>query len=56
MVDMDHGEFKSAAKESTPGIYQVKPKFMMGGNWNVEVRAKKGAQSANNKVQFLVKE
>lgn len=54
MVDMDHGEFKTAFKESKAGVYEGKPKFIMVGDWNVEVRAKKGTQTAVSKQQMAV--
>ena len=52
MVEMDHGEFKSDAKESKPGVYQTSQKFMMGGAWNLKVQAKKGSDAGtlNKKV------
>ena len=56
MVDMDHGEFKSSAKQTKPGIYTATSKFMMGGAWNVEVRAKKGSDSASSKQKIQVKD
>lgn len=56
MVDMDHGEFKSAAKQVKPGVYEAKQKFMMGGNWNLKVKAKKGGQAASMDKKIEVKE
>lgn len=56
MVEMDHGEFKHAAKQSKPGLYDTKAKFIMSGAWNIEVRAKKGADSATKKFRFDVKD
>jgi nitrogen fixation protein FixH len=56
MVDMDHGETKVAAKQVKPGVYESKPKFMMDGKWNIEVRAKKGAASSTMKQEVEVDE
>jgi nitrogen fixation protein FixH len=56
MVDMDHGETKFAAAQVKPGVYQAKPRFMMEGKWNIEVRAKKGSASASTKQQVEVEE
>ncbi len=56
MVDMDHGETKFAAAQLKPGVYQAKPKFMMEGKWNIEVRARKGTASATTKQQVDVEE
>ena len=56
MVEMDHGEFKESAKQVKPGIYEAKQKFIMVGAWQIEVRAKKGANSASQKFRFEVKE
>jgi nitrogen fixation protein FixH len=56
MVEMDHGEFKEAAKQVKPGVYQAKQKFIMVGAWNIEVKAKKGANSASQKFRYEVKE
>jgi hypothetical protein len=52
MVDMDHGEFKYEGKATKAGVYEVKPKFMMGGAWNLAVKATKGeaAVSMNKKI------
>ncbi len=55
MVDMDHGETNVAARQTSPGVYQAKPKFMMEGKWNIEVRAKKGSESAAIKQEVEVK-
>ncbi len=55
MVEMDHGETKTTAHQSSPGVYEAKPKFMMEGKWNIEVKAKKGSQSASTKQQVDVK-
>jgi nitrogen fixation protein FixH len=56
MVEMDHGEFKEPAKEVKPGVYEAKQKFIMVGAWQIEVRAKKGAESASQKFRFDLKE
>jgi nitrogen fixation protein FixH len=56
MVDMDHGETKVAAKQVKPGVYEARPKFMMEGKWNVEVRAKKGSAESTIKQQVEVDE
>jgi nitrogen fixation protein FixH len=56
MVEMDHGEFKEAAKQVKPGVYETKHKFIMVGAWQIEVKAKKGAASASQKFRYEVKE
>lgn len=56
MVDMDHGETKVPARPLKAGVYEAKPKFMMDGKWNIEVRAKKGPDSAVMKRQVDVGE
>lgn len=56
MVEMDHGEFKETAKQVKPGVYETSQKFIMVGDWQIEVRAKKGAQSATQKFRYEVKE
>jgi nitrogen fixation protein FixH len=56
MIDMDHGEFKTVAKETKPGIYAGKSQFMMGGGWNMEVRVVKGAQKKVEKIKLQVKD
>ena len=56
MVEMDHGEFKESAKQVKPGIYEAKQKFIMVGAWQIEVKAKKGANSASQKFRYEVKE
>ncbi len=56
MVDMDHGEFKEAAKAEKPGVYKAKQKFIMVGAWQIEVKAKKGGQVASQKFRYEVKE
>lgn len=56
MIDMDHGETKSPAKAVKPGVYRGTATFLMGGAWNVEVRAKKGSQQAAQKFRLTVKD
>lgn len=56
MVEMDHGEFKSPAKQVKPGVYQAKTNFIMVGLWQIEVRAKKGGESVSKKFRHDVKE
>lgn len=56
MVDMDHGETKVAARQVKPGVYEARPKFMMEGKWNIEVRAGKGTASGGIKRQVEVEE
>lgn len=57
MIDMDHGETKVATKPGKQaGTYEGSPNFMMAGGWNIEVRAKKGADSASKKFKFDVRE
>lgn len=53
MVDMDHGEFKSDARQTGPGVYETKQNFLMGGAWNLSVRAAKGKSAAtfNRKIE-----
>jgi nitrogen fixation protein FixH len=56
MVEMDHGEFKEPAKQVKPGVYEAKQKFIMVGAWQLEVKAKKGAESAGQKFKLEIKE
>ncbi len=56
MVEMDHGATKFDATQIRPGIYEAKPKFMMGGKWNIEMRATKGSESATAKQQVEVED
>jgi nitrogen fixation protein FixH len=56
MVDMDHGEFKHAARAIKPGVYEATAKFIMVGSWQIEVRAKKGGQTASQKFRYELKE
>lgn len=53
MVDMDHGEFKYETKAVKPGVYEFSSKFVMGGTWNLAVKAKKGSetQTLNKKIE-----
>jgi len=56
MVDMDHGEFKHAAKETAAGTYEAaSTKFYMVGTWNLKVKAQKGAESAVKDFKIEVK-
>ena len=56
MIDMDHGEHKSPAKVTAPGVYEGKVNFFMVGSWNLDVRVSKGAQAKAQKVRFDIKE
>jgi nitrogen fixation protein FixH len=56
MVEMDHGEFKTPAKMTKPGIYEGSPIFFMVGKWNVTVKAKKGDASQTKTIPYEVKE
>jgi len=56
MVDMDHGEFKAVAKQVKPGVYQATTKFVMAGAWQIELRARKGADSASAKFRHEIRE
>lgn len=56
MVEMDHGEFKYAAKQTKAGTYQATVKYVMGGAWQLEVRARKGSDSVTKKFQFNIKQ
>ncbi len=56
MVEMDHGEFKETAKQVKPGVYEAKQKFIMAGAWQIEVKARKGAQTPSQKFRYEVKE
>jgi len=56
MADMDHGEVKLAAKQVKPGVYETTAKFFMVGAWNIEVRAKKGNETASKKFRHEIKE
>jgi nitrogen fixation protein FixH len=56
MVEMDHGEFRAAAAAVKAGEYQAQQKFFMVGTWQIEVRVKKGEQTASQKFRYEVKE
>ncbi len=56
MVEMDHGEHKAAAKAVRPGEYETGVTFFMVGTWQIEVRARKGEQSASQKFRHEIKE
>lgn len=56
MVEMDHGEFPQTAKQVKPGVYEATQKFIMVGDWQIEVKAKKGAKSTSQKFRYEVKE
>lgn len=56
MVEMDHGEFKYAAKQIKAGVYQATVKYVMGGAWQLEVRARKGSDSVSKTFQFKIKQ
>ncbi len=56
MVDMDHGAFKHAAREISPGTYEAPAtKFYMVGTWNLKVTARKGSESAVKDFKIDVK-
>jgi nitrogen fixation protein FixH len=54
MVEMDHGEHKHPAREVKPGIYQARVNFFMVGAWQIEVRAKKGKDTAARKFRYEI--
>jgi nitrogen fixation protein FixH len=56
MIDMDHGETKVPLQHVKAGVYEGKARFLMGGGWNVDVRARKGGQSASQKFKYNVKD
>jgi nitrogen fixation protein FixH len=56
MVDMDHGESKTPAKMTKPGVYETKLTFFMVGKWNIAVHARKGAQAKTENFPYDVKE
>ena len=56
MVDMDHGEFKFDGKPKRAGVYEVTPKFVMGGAWNLRIKAIKGGSSAATDRKIEVKD
>ena len=55
MIDMDHGEHKSAAKMVEPGLYEGKVNFFMIGPWSLEVRAKRGSDAIAQKMRFDIR-
>jgi nitrogen fixation protein FixH len=56
MVDMDHGESKYEAKPAKNGVYQFKPRFMMGGAWNLKVTATKDSSTSTMNKKIEVKD
>jgi len=56
MIDMDHGEFKSATTMTAPGVYEGKVNLFMVGAWNLDVRVSRANQSMSKKIRFDVKE
>ncbi len=56
MVEMDHGEFKYSAKQIKPGTYEATVKYVMGGAWQLEVRARKGSDSITKKFVLKIKQ
>jgi hypothetical protein len=56
MIDMDHGEHKSPARMTAPGVYEGKANFFMVGQWNLDVRVKKGSQSKAKDTRIDVRE
>ena len=54
MVDMDHGETKVAAKPVKAGLHEGKVRFLMSGEWNIEVRVRKAAQTAAKNFRYKV--
>ena len=56
MVEMDHGEFKTPAKMTKPGVYEGSPNFFMVGKWNVTIKAKKGEAARTQVIPYEVKE
>lgn len=56
MEEMDHGEFKTAAKMSKPGVYEAKTTFFMVGKWRVTVHSEKGGQSRTDVFPYEVTE
>ena len=55
MIGMDHGEFKTAAKEAA-GVYRATPTFYMVGKWNVAVHVKKDQREKTENFTYEVKE
>jgi hypothetical protein len=56
MIDMDHGEHKWPARMTAPGVYEGKANFFMVGQWNLDVRVKKGSQSKAKDTRIDVRE
>lgn len=56
MVEMDHGEFKYSAKQVKPGTYEANVRYVMGGDWQLEVRAHKGSDSVSKKFVLKIKQ
>ena len=52
MIDMDHGEHKTPATMTAPGVYDGRTTFFMVGAWWLEVRAKRGSEVLSHKVKF----
>jgi len=55
MIDMDHGEFKYTARQTKPGIYEIKPGFVMDGTWKLAVKATKNGKSGSMDQKVEVK-
>ena len=56
MIEMDHGEHKSPARMTAPGVYEGKANFFMVGSWNLQTRVTKGTQSKVQTTRIDVKE
>jgi len=56
MIEMDHGEHKSPARMTAPGVYEGKANFFMVGSWNLQTRVTKGKQSKVQTTRIDVKE
>ena len=55
MTDMDHGEHKSTATMTAPGVYDGKVNFFMVGPWALDVRVRRGADAMSKKTLFDIK-
>ena len=55
MTDMDHGEHKSTATMTAPGVYEGKVNFFMVGPWALDVRIKRGTDATSQKKLFDIK-
>ena len=55
MTDMDHGEHKSPASMTAPGVYEGKVNFFMVGPWALDVRVRRGADAMSRKTLFDIK-